>query len=116
MLMNRMKQMIDGFKINNIDYSELEVKILEKGDINDVSKNDFLTFQELYKQRMIDSKKLESKLLELQEQIKENKIKEEINNQKKVELKCPYCPKTYSKKRYYDEHVAKCKKKNTSAN
>lgn len=115
MLMNRMKQMIDGFKINNIDYSELEVKILEKGDINDVSKNDFLTFQELYKQRMIDSKKLESKLLELQEQIKENKIKEEINNQKKVELKCPYCPKTYSKKRYYDEHVAKCKKKNTSA-
>ena len=53
MLVNRMKQMIDGFKINVIDYLEIENRILEKNDPNDISRNDFLTFQELFKQKVI---------------------------------------------------------------
>ena len=113
MLLNRMKQMVDGFKINNIDYTDIEIKLLEKDDPNDISKNDFLTFQELFKQKIVESKELESKLLDLQEKT-ENKIKEEINKKKKTELVCLYCSKKYSKIRYYNEHVVKCKE-NTKA-
>ena len=48
-------------------------------------KNDFLTFQELFKQKIVESKELESKLLDLQEKT-ENKIKEEINKRNGISM------------------------------
>ena len=112
MLVNRLKNMINGFKLTNIKHSELETKLLEKNDPNDISKNELLVFQELLMNRLLEKEKLESELLDLQQKIEQKEIKKEENKNKKTELKCPHCSKTYSKKRYYDDHVAKCNKSN----